>query len=152
MEIAKLKFNGKIYGKSGSYSVYVNGKKTEVSDSDVLAYNSYLSLLEATKKQIHRALNFIEVQNINVALGGEKTLQELSLDQMTQKIENFPVETLFTNSINGLDGSLVKVTHKGDFVIALWELKKVGEIVKEVVIRTEERLNNVFATLSSNSN
>lgn len=63
MKIQDQKFNGKIYGKAGSYSIYVNHNKIEVSDADVEEYNLYLKSLELKKE---------EEENAKIIFKGEK--------------------------------------------------------------------------------
>lgn len=94
-EIAKgKKFNGKIYGKAGSYSVYIDGNKVDISDLQASEYFKFLRELEDVKLSFPKVLNSRECQKIAVEKGIEKEFIELSLEQIKAKRDLFVVEEL----------------------------------------------------------
>jgi hypothetical protein len=129
MDLRTQKFNGKVYGKAGAYSIYVNNTKIDVSDSDVLEYNNYLKEIEEVKEKMNGVLSSIEVQDINVLIGGEKRFMELTLEQMKAKLKNFPVETIWSGIVEGHDGLITKATYKGEFVRGLLQWEKDGKVI-----------------------
>lgn len=116
MDLRTQKFNGKIYGKAGAYSIYVNNNKVEVSDEDVNAYNAYIAEYETVKKSIPEVLTAREVQIISVENGWEKEYVELNLEQLKLKLENFKVEH-YEKLHNGVTIKLQVASFKGENIV-----------------------------------
>lgn len=51
------KWNQKIYGKKGNYSLYTNGEKTSITDEQAEEIKNYLALKEEYKKKIEEIKN-----------------------------------------------------------------------------------------------
>jgi len=121
------KWNGKIYGKKGDFSIYINNQKTSVTDADVEMYNAYMEKKEELSAKLTGVLSCREVQDINITLGNETMFKELTLEQMAKKLEIFQVETVFEGIVDGWDCKIEKCTHEGKFVRAFVDYKKEGK-------------------------
>lgn len=147
MTIQDQKFNGKIYGKSGDFSIYLNNIKTPVSDSDVQEYNEYIAKYNELKEKNTGVLNCIEVQDINVEIGNEKRFQELSFDQLTKKLELFKVTELINETIEGVHVLLTKCEYEGKFVKGFFQKTIKGK--KEEMYLNEDETNVGYEQLLS---
>jgi ribosomal protein S9 len=86
MKLINKSFNGKIYGKNGSYSIYVKNEKVDVTDEQVEEYKKDKAEYdEILKKHDSGVLRSIEVQNEAVKLGIEKAYVQLSFEQLKKK-------------------------------------------------------------------
>ena len=147
MKIQDQKFNGKIYGKSGDYSIYINNVKTAVSDEDVQAYNEYIQAYNELKEKNTGVLNCIEVQDINVEIGNEKRFQKLSFEQLSKKLEIFKVTELINATIGGVKVTLTKCEYEGKFVRGYFKKEKDGKI--QEMFLNEEETNAGYEQLSN---
>lgn len=147
MKIHDQKFNGKIYGKSGDYSIYLNNVKTSVADSDVQEYNEYIEKYNELKEKNTGVLNCIEVQDINIEIGNEKRFQELSFDQLTKKLELFKVTELINVTIEGVNVILTKCEFEGRFVKGYFKKEINGK--KEEMYLNEDETNAGYEQLLS---
>lgn len=116
MNLRTQKFNGKIYGKAGAFSIYVNNNKVEVSDEDVNAYNAYIAEYEKVKKSFPEVLTAREVQIIAVENGWEKEYVELNLEQLKLKLKNFKVD-FYEKLHNGVTIKLQVASFKGENIV-----------------------------------
>ena len=124
-EIAKGKrFNGKVYGKSGSYSIYVNNEKIEVSDEMANSFIKEEKEFEELKNSIPEVLNSRECQLIAVEKGIEREFVELSFQQLKDKISLFEVEKI-EKEANGIKAELQIARHNGE-IISVWAGNSVG--------------------------
>lgn len=147
MKIQDQKFNGKIYGKSGDYSIYLNNVKTSVSDEDVQEYNEYIKMYNELKEKNTGVLNCIEVQNINVEIGNEKRFQELSFEQLSKKLELFKVTELINHTIGDVKVILTKCEYEGKFVKGYFKKEIYGK--KEEMYLNEEETNAGYEKLTN---
>jgi hypothetical protein len=147
MKIQDQKFNGKIYGKSGDYSIYLNNVKTPVTDQDVTDYNEYVKMYNDLKEKNTGVLNCIEVQDINVAIGNEKRFQELSFEQLSKKIQLFKVTELINATIGNVKVILTKCEYEGKFVKGYFKKEINGK--KEEMYLNEEETNAGYEQLSN---
>ena len=124
-EIAKGKrFNGKVYGKSGSYSIYVNNEKIEVSDEMANDFLKEEKEFEELKNSIPEVLNSRECQIIAIEKGIEREFVELSFEQLKQKISLFEVEKI-EKEANGIKAELQIARHNGE-IVSVWAGNSVG--------------------------
>jgi hypothetical protein len=147
MKIQDQKFNGKIYGKSGDYSIYLNNVKTSVTDQDVTDYNEYVKMYNDLKEKNTGVLNCIEVQDINVAIGNEKRFQELSFEQLSKKMQLFKVTELINATIGGVKVILTKCEYEGKFVKGYFKKELNGK--EEEMYLSEEETNAGYEQLSN---
>ena len=124
-EIAKGKrFNGKVYGKPGSYSIYVNNEKIEVCDEIVNDFIKEEKEFEELKKSIPEVLNSRECQLLAVEKGIEKEFVELSFEQLKEKISLFEVEKI-EKEANGIKAVLQIARHNGE-IVSVWAGNSIG--------------------------
>ncbi len=145
MKIQDQKFNGKIYGKSGDFSIYLNNIKTPVSDSDVQEYNEYIAKYNELKEINTGVLNCREVQVINVEIGNEKMFQEMSFEQLTKKLELFKVTELINATIQSVNVVLTKCEYEGKFVKGYFK-KEINGRIQEMYLN-EDEVNEGYAKL-----
>ncbi len=148
MKIQDQKFNGKIYGKSGDYSIYLNNVKTSVSDQDVQVYNEYIQKYNELKEKNTGVLNCIEVQDINVEICNEKLFQELSFEQLTKKLELFKVTELINITIEGVNVILTKCEYEGNFVKGYFKKEINGKNITQMYL-SDEQTNAAYEQLLS---
>lgn len=124
-EIAKgKKFNGKIYGKAGSYFIYLNNNKVEISDIQASEYFEYLRELEDVKLSFPEVLNSRECQKIAVEKGIEKEFIELSLEQIKAKRDLFVVEELKKEE-NGVSATC-QIAYYKDAIVSVYAKNSLG--------------------------
>jgi hypothetical protein len=115
MDLRTVKFNGKVYGKKGAYSVYINGVKTDVSDLDVASYNNHLSEIEELK-------NF-KVGNIKVSLdfyAKTKEMQIATLEQLKEAKESLEIEVLFNGEVEEGKFEIIAVKNDVNSKVYVW--------------------------------
>ena len=117
MELRNQKFNGKVYGKAGNYSIYVNNQKINVSDAEVAEYNAYLQEYETMKANFPKVLESAKVAEIAYQNGWSRKMTELSLEEMKLQIENFKVD-VYVKSNNSVEVTLQVASFNGDKLAA----------------------------------
>lgn len=103
-DLRKVKFNGKVYGKQGSYSIYVNNQKIEVSD--ILVRNYQDSLIE------EQELKNFKIGNIRILLHQFSTTKEMyvpTLEELMEAKNSLEIEVLFVGVKDGNNFEVIAV-------------------------------------------
>jgi len=133
-EIVKgKKFNGKIYGKAGSYSIYLNNNKVEISDTQASEYIQYLRELEDVKSSFPMVLNSRKCQEVAVEEGIEKEFVEPTLEQLKAKRDLFVVEELKKEK-DGISATC-QIAYYKNAIVAVYAENSLG---KEIFVDNED--------------
>lgn len=141
--IRSQKFNGKIYGKSGNYSIYVNGDKVQVTDEQVKEYNSYLKQYEELKEY--------KIGNIRICLADfakSKPMVYPTFEALLYAKETLQVETIYNGEIQMKDNTIsniecIAVKNDEFSRIFVWQKYGDNQVREQSYKYTEENLEDI---------
>jgi hypothetical protein len=114
MKIQDQKFNGKVYGKSGSYSIYLNNNKIEVTDEAVKEYNDFLKENEDLKHFYAGTIKVATERYAESKMHFEPTTEALKAAKL-----DISIEEIFIGEVKGvkMEAFLLKNSQKNEVVL-----------------------------------